>query len=144
MSDEPTTRLYTKAPPPPAAAPSDDRRYVVCVQRGGVYAVAYRDGWIPTHAIGPFAGEQLRTAPGEQDWSNPQDARSWNVRTLVNLCEPERQRMIDGISRVTRMLSKVKPQEIRGRTLTEKPELETVKADAEAAIADASATHAGD
>jgi hypothetical protein len=87
--------------PPPLGEPSDDRRYVIAVnQKGGVFAVAFKDKWIPTHAVGPLTGEQLTVSPHEHDWSNPLDVRTWNAAMLVPVSEQHRQKMIKGTSRL--------------------------------------------
>lgn len=87
--------------PVPAGPPAAGAvcRYYLSVRNGKAYAVELEDGWIPTRVVGSFAGEQLRAEPRDQDWSDPTDARGWNVATLVPLCERERARMIEGVVR---------------------------------------------
>ncbi len=128
MSDEPT-RVYTPTHPAPSA-PSDDRRYALHVKEGQVYAITYKDGWIPTHAIGPFSGHQLATPAAQQDWSHPIDARTWNARFLVNLCDAEHQRLMQGRSRLSTAIAASGRRAIAGRKVTEKPVLAEVKAQA--------------
>lgn len=145
MSEQPDTRVYEQDQANATIrqpGPSTDRRYVLCVQRGGVYAVAFTDGWIPTHAVGPFQGEQLSIAPANQDWSTPQDARTWNAATLVPLCEPERQRMMAGMSRLSKAVNASGKRAMAARPITEAPVLERVRAEAQAATGEAGASEA--
>jgi hypothetical protein len=143
MSNSDDTRIYTQSAAQPPEAPSSDRRYVLSVIDGHVYAVAFRDEWIPTHAVGPFAGEQLLTEPGDQDWTSPKDIRSWNVRSLVPLCDQERQNMIDGVSRLSKLKAATGRVPMKARSVRQPPRLQEIRDEARRVTIDAAAAAAG-
>jgi hypothetical protein len=143
------TTVYTAGQPAASSGtPSDDRRYVLRVLDGKVYAVAFKSdcaerptGWIPTHAIGPFAGDQLAPPAAEQDWTNPKDVSTWNAAHLVNLCDAERQRMIEGVSRVSKAASSTGrvPMQERPVVGQPKPKLAEIRVEAVQVTSDAAA-----
>lgn len=112
-----------------------DRRYYLSTRDGRVYAVELRDGWIPDRVVGPFAGEQLRADPGDQDWSAPRPASGWNAAELVPLCAAERRRMISGVSRHLRPAGATPRRAMAPRAVTAKPDLPAVKRAAATALA---------